>query len=315
MFQNRDQQVGVFFATATFCFYGLTPLYFKAVQHVAPLEVLGHRVFWSVLFLILLLAWWGGSRAALKTLLSWRVLPWLFLSGAIIGFNWGVFIWTVHADRVLEASLGYYINPLVNVLLGLLFLGERLRGLQWLAVLIAGAGTVNMVVAQGVVPWAGLALAFSFGFYGLVRKQVPIKATVGLLVETAMLLPFVLLAALWAWQAEVMSFTRVGLATDGLLIAAGVITTLPLIWFANAARRLNLSTIGFFQYIAPTVTLCLAVFLFGEVFTKAHAVTFGLIWLALGMLMVDTIRHHRRLGGVRSASSGDTAQSSVHRET
>ncbi|MCP1726766.1 chloramphenicol-sensitive protein RarD [Natronospira proteinivora] len=293
MFRDHNERIGVFFATATFCFYGLTPLYFKAVQHVPALEVLGHRIFWSVLFLVGLLWWWGGSRAAARSLMSWKVLPWLFLSGAIIGFNWGVFIWTVHADRVLEASLGYYINPLVNVLLGLLFFGERLRWPQWVGVTLAAAGTVNMVVAQGVLPWAGLALAFSFGFYGLVRKKVAVKASIGLLVETAMLLPLVLLAAAWAWQADMLSFAHGDLKTDLLLISAGVITTLPLIWFANAARRLPLSVIGFFQYIAPTVTLCLAVFLFGEDFTPAHGVTFALIWIALALLMADTIRYRR----------------------
>ncbi|MDQ2070675.1 EamA family transporter RarD [Natronospira bacteriovora] len=294
MFRDQQERSGVIYATATFCFYGLTPLYFKAVQHVSALEVLGHRIVWSVLFLILLMAWWGGLGRGLSGLWRRDVLPWLLLSGAIIGFNWGVFIWTVHADRVLEASLGYYINPLVNILLGLIFLGERLRPVQWVAVGLAATGTLTLVLAQGIVPWAGLALAFSFGFYGLVRKRVAVRAASGLLVETALLLPAVILAGLWAWQAGQLVFLNLNLRTDLLLLAAGVITTLPLIWFANAARRLPLSVIGFFQYIAPTVTLCLAVFLFGETFTTAHGVTFGLIWLALALLMADTIRNRRR---------------------
>ncbi|MEA5445533.1 EamA family transporter RarD [Gammaproteobacteria bacterium AB-CW1] len=301
MFRSSEEKAGVIFATATFIFYGLTPIYFKAVQHVPALEVLGHRIAWSVVFLFLLIAWWGGLRRGLAGLWRRDVLPWLLLSGAIIGFNWGVFIWTVHADRVMEASLGYYINPLVNVLLGLVFLGERLRPVQWLAVLMAAAGTLNLVLAQGVMPWASFALALSFGFYGLVRKRVEVRAASGLLVETLLLLPAVLLLALWAWQAGELRFLQVDWRTDLLLVAAGVITTLPLIWFANAARRLPLSALGFFQYIAPTVTLCLAVFVFGELFTAAHGITFGLIWAALILLMADTIRSRRK----RSAPLSD----------
>ena len=293
MFRDRNERVGVLFATATFCFYGLTPLYFKAVQHVSALEVLGHRVVWSVLFLVVLTAWWGGVGRAGRELFQRDVWPWLLLSGCIIGFNWGVFIWTVHADRVLEASLGYYINPLVNVLLGLVFLGERLRPVQWIAIALAALGTASMVYAQGVLPWASLALAVSFGFYGLVRKRVEVRAASGLLVETLLLLPLFLLLGAWAWQAGELVFLSGDRKTDLLLVLAGVVTTLPLIWFANAARRLPLSVLGFFQYIAPTVTLCLAVFLFGEAFTAAHGVTFGLIWLALLLLMADTIRFRR----------------------
>lgn len=295
MFRDQEERTGVLYATATFCFYGLSPLYFKTVQHVSALEVLGHRITWSVLFLMMLIAWGGGFGASFRGLFRRDVLPWLFLSGAIIGFNWGVFIWTVHADRVLEASLGYYINPLVNIFLGMIFLSERLRPAQWVAMLLAAVGTLNMVIAQGVVPWAGLALAFSFGFYGLVRKRVEVRAATGLLVETVLLLPLVLVAAVWAGRNGLLMFAQGDLKTDLLLVAAGVITTLPLIWFANAARRLPLSVIGFFQYIAPSVTLCLAVFLFGETFTPAHGVTFGLIWVALALLMADTIRDRRRM--------------------
>ena len=296
MFRSREEQVGVFFATATFCFYGLTPIYFKAVGHVPALEILGHRILWSVLFLALLVSWWGDWPRLLKALRQPRVAGWLLVSGALIGFNWGVFIWTIHADRILEASYGYYINPLVNVLLGLVFLQERLRPLQWVAVGLAGLGTLNLGVMQGLVPWAGLALAFSFGFYGLVRKRVPVTGANGLTVETLLLLPAVLVGFAWFGMAGEVHFGQVDISTDVLLVAAGVVTTLPLIWFANAARRLPLSVIGFFQYIAPTITFLLAVLVYGEDFTLAHRITFVLIWTALILLMADTIRH-RRQGG------------------
>ena len=293
MFRSREEQVGVFFATATFVFYGLTPIYFKAVGHVPALEVLGHRIFWSVLFLAVLVTWWGGWGRFQGSLRNPGVLGWLVVSGCLIGFNWGVFIWTIHADRILEASYGYYINPLVNVLLGLVFLRERLRFVQWIAVGLAAVATLNLGLMQGLVPWAGLALAFSFGFYGLVRKRVPVTGANGLMIETLLLLPLVLAGFVWFGLAGELAFQAVDLRTDLLLIAAGVITTLPLIWFANATRRLPLSVIGFFQYIAPTVTFLLAVFVYGEEFTLAHRITFVLIWTALAILMADTIRHRR----------------------
>lgn len=310
MFRSRDEQVGVFFATATFVFYGLTPIYFKAVGHVPALEVLGHRILWSVLFLFILVSWWGDWGRLLNALRRPRVAGWLLVSGALIGFNWGVFIWTIHADRILEASYGYYINPLVNVLLGLVFLQERLRALQWLAVGLAAVGTLNLGLMQGIVPWGGLALAFSFGFYGLVRKRVPVTGATGLTVETLLLLPAVLAGFAWFGLAGEVHFTQVDWRTDALLVAAGVITTVPLIWFANAARRLPLSAIGFFQYIAPTLTFLLAVFVYGEDFTLAHRITFVLIWTALVLLMADTIRHRHRTGRAAEAARGKSSQSS-----
>lgn len=209
-----------------------------------------------------------------------RRLGILLATASLLTFNWGLYIYGVNADRVVETSLGYFINPLVNVMLGFLFLKERLNHGQKLAVLLAGLGVANFVWHFGEVPWIALGLAFSFAFYGLLRKVVAVTPMVGLAVETLLLAPVALMLVGY-WAATGVGHLGVDWSTNLLFIGSGVMTSLPLLWFNNAAKRLRLSTLGFFQYMAPSLQLMLGVFLYHEPFTHTHALTFGLIWLAL----------------------------------
>lgn len=283
---------GVACAVGAFGLWGLFPLYFKTVAHVPAPEVLSHRILWSVLFVALLL-WllrqWPAVFAALRdrpTLLR------LLVSALLIALNWLVFIWAVAHDRVLEGSLGYFITPLVSVLLGRLVLGETLTRLQWLAVVLAAAGVAWMLAGIGRLPWVSLLLAATFGSYGLVRKTTVVAAAPGLFVETLLLAAPALGFLLWLGDDGV--FGHGTLASDGLLAAAGLVTAIPLILFAQAARRLRLASVGLFQYITPTGHLLLAVLVFGEPFTPDHAISFGCIWLALALYSFSAWRYPYR---------------------
>src|SRR5690606_4484302 len=302
MQENRETATGVIYALLAYGLWGFSPIYFTAIDHVGALDVLGHRVVWSVVLLVVLLGLRGRLREILPLLRDFARMRWLLVSAAIISVNWGIYIYAVQSGRILEASLGYYINPLVSILLGLLFLRETLRRWQLVAVLLATAGTLNLVLGQGAVPWLSLALAFSFGFYGLVRKSAPVAPLVGLFVETLLVLPVALVFLFWIEQQGQGSFGNVDAYTDVMLIAAGLVTALPLLWFTNAAKRLRLSTLGMFQYLAPTVQLVLAVGFYGEHFSATHAVAFALIWLALAVYTADALRvqraHRRGAGGM-----------------
>lgn len=291
---NREAAVGVGYALLAYGLWGFSPIYFKAIDHVPALDVLGHRVVWSALLLAVLLGLRRRLGEIAGVLRDFARLRWLLVSALLISANWGAYIYSVQSDRILEASLGYYINPLVSVFLGMLFLKESLRPWQWLAIALAAAGTLNMALSLGVVPWLSLFLAFSFGFYGLVRKAAPVPPMLGLFVETLLVAPAALAFLAWLDLQGEGSFARIDRYTDFMLVAASLVTALPLLWFTNAAKRLRLSTVGMFQYIAPTVQFFLAVFVYGEIFTIAHAVTFGLIWFALALYTFDVVRVQRR---------------------
>ncbi len=279
--------------TAYIC-WGLFPLYFKAIEAVPAVEIIVSRVLWSALFGSLLLAawkhpgWWRQLRD------NPRRLAILAGSGTLIAANWLIYVWAVNNGRMVEASLGYYINPLVNVLLGMLVLGERLRRLQWLAVALAAAGVAQQIWQVGSVPWVSLALALTFGFYGLIRKQAPVAALPGLVVETWLLVPLAL-----AWLAfnpgAHSAQPDFWLTTDGLwLLAAGPITLVPLVSFNAAARHLPYTTLGFLQYLAPTLVLLLAVFKYHEPLSAQALVAFAFIWAALVVYSVDAVVNLRR---------------------
>lgn len=282
------------YALAAFCFWGLVPIYFKAVAVVPPLELLAHRVLWSVPLVALLITLgrqWGPLRRALASRRVWLILC---LSASLAACNWFVFIYAIVSGRVLQASLGYFINPLVNVILGLVFLRERLRPWQAVAVLLAAAGTLNLALAAGQIPWISLSLAFSFGTYGLLRKTVRIESLNGLLVETSLLSPAALGYLLLLAAQGRGAFWAGGPEISGLLILAGAVTALPLVWFTSAARRLPYTTIGLFQYLAPSIQFCLAVFVYQEPFSKAHLITFAYIWAGLTLYMTDSYRARNR---------------------
>lgn len=280
-------------AFTAFAIWGLAPLYFKAVGSVPPVEIVAHRVLWSALLLAVLLALWRGFGHLRRLRTEPRLLAVLTLTAVLTGSNWLVFVWAISADRVLEASLGYFINPLVSVLLGRLFLGERLRPLQQVAVALACAGVLWRMLQVGALPWVALFLALTFGFYGLLRKRAPIDAVSGLFVETLLTLPLALAWLGWLAVHGELNFGH-GAATDWLLPLAGVLTAVPLMLFAFGAQRLPLSTIGFLQYIAPTLNFVLAVFVFREPFDNLQLIGFGLIWAALAVYSLDMASAARR---------------------
>jgi chloramphenicol-sensitive protein RarD len=278
---------GLIFALAAYGLWGVMPLYFRAVANVRPIEVLAHRVVWSVLFLAGLLTVLGAWPAVRASLANPRTRRVLVASTLLIASNWFVFICGVSTGQVVQASLGYYINPLLNVLLGVLLFRERLRRAQWLGLALAAAGLVYLVVAQGEWPWLALFLAGSFAAYGALRKVARVDAVVGLSIETLLLLPAALgMMAYWNWEGR-LGLGALGTGTDLLLLAAGVVTAVPLLCFGAAARRLPLSTLGFVQYLSPTLSFLLAVLYLGEPFRPAQQVCFGLIWSALLLVSLD----------------------------
>ena len=286
---------GAAYAIAAYGAWGLNPVYFKAVSDIPALEVLAHRVVWSLLLVGFLVLVSRRGALLLEALRDRRTLALMALSTAILSVNWLIYIWAINVERVLETSLGYYINPLLSVLLGVVVLGERLSRLQLVAVALAALAVVNLAVGVAGLPWIALSLAATFALYGLIRKTARIGALDGMVVETAIMLPLALVyIALLAGEGS-GHFATVGRWTDLLLILSGPVTMLPLIWFASAARRLPLSMVGFFQYIAPTGHFLLAVFVFGEPFTRSHLTTFLLIWTAVALFVWESVRQRSRV--------------------
>ena len=285
---------GALFAFLAFLIWGLSPVYWKALHSVGAFEIILHRIIWSFVFLMPLVAarrQWSEFKAAVTTP---KTLAILMATSLLVGGNWLIYIWAVNNGRVLQASLGYYINPLVNIVLGMVFLQERLRRAQAVAVGLATLGVLNLTVRYGVFPWVSLALAFSFGFYGLVRKVAAVGALVGLTVETLLLTAPAGLGVLYLYRTHTGAFLATDGPTDLLLMGTGILTATPLLLFNLGAKRITLATLGFIQYTAPTGMLLLGITLFGEPFTGIQAGTFGLIWSALAIYSWDTVRIHRR---------------------
>ncbi len=289
---THNASSGLVFALGSFGLWGLSPAYWKLLAHVAPFEILAHRVVWSVALLGGFMARGGRFVGLFRVLKSPKVLLALVATSALISINWVTFIWAVSVGRVLETSLGYFINPLISVALGFLVLGERLNRAQIIALVLATAGVVNLTWALGVPPWISLMLAVTFGVYGLVRKVLPVGALEGLFAETVVVLPIAIGYLLWTAHTGVGAFGQTGVATNLLLILSGPVTVVPLLLFGLAARRLRLSTLGLTQYTAPSIHFVLAVWAFGESITTAHLVTFALIWSGLAVFSADSF--HRR---------------------
>jgi chloramphenicol-sensitive protein RarD len=281
-------KAGVCYAVLAYTAWGLLPVYWKCFGQIPAVEVLSHRILWSVLFLTGLLLFQHRSVEFRQLWQSPNRLGVLLATASLLAFNWGLYIYGINTNRVVETSLGYFTNPLVSVMLGFLFLKERLNCGQKLAVLLAGLGVANFVWQFGAVPWIALGLASSFAFYGLLRKVVPVTPIVGLIVETLLVTP-VALALVGYWAVTGLGHWGMSGSTDLLFIGSGVMTSLPLLWFNNAAKRLRLSTLGFFQYVAPSLQLLLGVLLYHEPFTHTHAVTFGFIWVALAIYSTTSL--------------------------
>jgi chloramphenicol-sensitive protein RarD len=286
-------RAGLLFGIAAYGFWGVVPWYFRQLSHVPAPVVLGHRIIWSVLVLALLVTGYRQWPQMRQIAGSRRAWVWLGASTVCIGSNWLVFIHAVASNQLLQSSLGYFMTPLINVLLGMVFLHERLRSAQWVAVVLAAAGVTYLTVVQGGLPWIALALAVSFGFYGLLRKRAPAGPMTGLFFETLLLLPLAAAYLIWAHTGP-GSESFEGPGTLTLLIFLGLITSVPLIWFAAAARRLPLVTLGFLQYISPTLQFLMAVWVFGEPFDEQRAAAFAVIWTALAVYVYDTVRHASR---------------------
>ncbi len=288
--ESDESWSGAGYAAAAYVWWGLVPAYWKLFGDVPPLEIVAHRVLWSLAFTGPLVVLLGRRGELVEVLRDPRRRLALAASGALIALNWGIFIWAVGAGRIVETSFGYFLNPLVSVALGVALLGERLRPPQRAAIALAALGVVILGVGTGAAPWIPLALALTFGTYGLLRKVTRVSSLVGLTIETALVAPLAL-AAVAAFQARGVSHFAAG---DGrstaLFLLSGVMTAFPLLWFARAARRLPLSTLGLFQYLAPTIAAVLAVVFYGETFDGIRALALSFIWAGIAVFSVDSLR-------------------------
>lgn len=297
----KSGRAGLMFGLGAYLLWGVLPLYFKLLAQVSAAEIVAHRIIWSLVFLALLATIWRRWPAIRAAIANRRVLATLTVTALLIAVNWLVYIWAVINGHVLAGSLGYYLNPLVNVLLGVVILKEKLSRGQAAAVLLAGAGVAVLAAGAGEGLWISLVLAFSFALYGFLRKVAPVDAIEGLSIETAILAPVALGWVLWLRSAGQGGFGAFGTATDLLLVLGGAVTAIPLLLFTAAAKRLPYSTLGFLQYIAPSIQFLLAVLAFGEPLTAAHMVCFGAIWTALAVFAFEGIRLGRAASRARAA--------------
>ena len=279
---------GVLSAGCAFLMWGVFPLYLKTLKAIPPLEILSHRVFWSFIMLALILTLrhqWGWITSIKK---NPRITAAFIASASMLAINWVVYIWSINHDRIVDASLGYFIAPLFNVLFGVM-LGERLRLWQWISVGLAATGVAWLTISAGQLPWIGLTLAFTFGLYGLLRKIASLGALEGLTLETLVMLPLSALFLLLPESGSSHAFINAGIITSLLLIAAGPVTAIPLLLFAYGARRIPLSLVGILQYIGPTIQLLLGIYLYNEVFSSTKLIGYGLIWCALGLYSIESL--------------------------
>ncbi len=287
--QQKLYKTGLVYALVCYCTWGVFPLYWKLLSQIPPQQILAHRIVWSLLFLLIILAI-RREKVFIQYLSSPRTLGLLIPTAALIGGNWFTYIYAVNNNHIVDASLGYYINPMVNVLLGVVFLKERLSRIQVIAVSFAFAGVAYLTLHYGKLPLISLFLAFSFGLYGLFRKKANLQSMPGLMVETLLLAP----VALWyLWHVEIQgtgAFMHYSGLLDLLLILGGPITAIPLFWFGIAATRIPLSTLGFIQYLSPTIQLLIGIFVFSEPFDTAYLISFGLVWTGLGIYTYSVIR-------------------------
>lgn len=292
--ENVDTPSGWAYGLAAYGLWGIIPLYFRLLRHVPPLEVLAHRALWAFLLiggLIVALGITGHVRAVLR---DRRTLLTLVGSTLLIAVNWYTYIYSVSSQQVMQASLGYFITPLANMLIGVVALHERLRRLQIAAIAFAAAGVVVLTSHTGQVPWIALSLTVSFSLYGLLRKIARAEALVGLFVETTLLAPLALGYLVWLSYQGVGSLTPDDPRTIGILVLSGPVTTVPLVCFAAAARRLRMTTLGFLQFLAPMLQAAVAVFVLGEEFSTAYARAFPLIWLAAALYLADAMWMRRK---------------------
>lgn len=287
---NSEYKKGAINALCAYTLWGLAPIYFKLLSGVSAPEILVHRIIWSFILLVIIIVAMGKWRKVQEIIKQPKIFFSLALSSILLGFNWLVFIWAINNNHILEASLGYYINPLFNVVLGMIFFSERLSKWKTIAVLLALTGVAIQIISLGSVPLVALSLAASFGIYGLIRKKVPVDSLAGLLIESAWLLPL----AIGYWYGFVDSETgnmfNNETSLNVALLAAGIVTTAPLLFFTGAAKRLPLATLGFFQYLGPSLMFIVAISFYNELIVFEKLVTFAFIWCALIVFSLSSIK-------------------------
>lgn len=285
---------GILYGIGAYALWGFFPIYWKQLHHVPALQLLGHRIGWSFLLLAAMI-WVRGEWPELRAALNKRTWGIYTIAAVLIGLNWLTYVWAVNAGYIVETSLGYFINPLFSVLMGVIFLRERLRPAQWVPVGVAAAGVVYLTFVYGRLPWIALVLACTFGLYGLVKKLAPLGSLYGLTLETGILFIPAFLYLIFMERSGQGAFLHTGLLSDALMVGAGVVTTIPLLMFASAARSIPLTMVGILQYIAPTLQFLLGVFVYKEPFDHAHLLGFSIVWLALILFWVENFIHHRFL--------------------
>jgi len=297
-----ESRLGVIYAMSAFGLWAIGPLFFKLLSHVSPFEVIAHRVIWSVVFGVAVVLITSRTKDIVRAFKTPEIMLKLMLTGMIISGNWVLFVWAISVGLTLEASLGYFINPLLNVLIGFVLLGERLTKLQTIAVILAGIGVVVQTIGAGVFPWLAMVLAVSFASYGYFRKTVNVGPVQGFVIETSLLLPFAIAYAVWLAVYGAANFATTTSDTY-LLVLCGPLTAIPLMLFASGAKRLRYSTIGILQYIAPTGMFLIAVFVFNESVGFWKLISFGFIWVALAIYSFDTIRQDRKAKKQKNGST------------
>lgn len=285
---------GIFFGLAAYVLWGILPVYWKALELVSPFEILSSRFMWSCVFVLLLIIFqkkWPLFAKEVKQVFSnVKTGAAMAAAGITISFNWGTFIWAVNNGHIVETSMGYYINPLVSILFAVVFLRERLDKMQLAAITCAFIGVASMVYSFGKIPWVSLTLAFTFALYGLLKKILPVSALTSIMLETLLITPLALVYEYNLWQQGVSFYASGNLQVIMMLTGAGVVTAIPLLFFTAGARLLPLKIIGFLQYISPTLTLLIGVFVYNEAFTASHLLAFGWIWAALLLFIVSQLR-------------------------
>ena len=287
---NNNDRNGVVFAISAYLLWGLAPIYFKLIASISADEIMVHRIIWSSLLLFIIVIISKKLPVLITTLKQPKLLAKLALSASFLLVNWFLFIWAINNDHLLDASLGYFINPLFSVALGVVFLGERLRKMQKFAVMLAFCGVIGQLIALGSLPVISLALAGTFGIYGLLRKKMHLDSFVGLLIESSMMLPLALTYWLLFVDSNTANMFANSMNLNMLLIATGIVTTAPLLCFTAAAKRLTLATLGFFQYIGPSIMFVLATFYYHETLQTGKLYTFAAIWLALVIYSFDSLQ-------------------------
>ncbi len=284
---------GILYGIGAYVLWGFFPLYWKVLHQVSALQVIGHRIGWSFIVLIIFILITKQWQEFRSVAFNAKTIGIYAVASVLLSINWLIYVWGVNAGFIVETSLGYFINPLLSVLLGVLFLRERLRPAQWIPVILAAIGVIYLTVVYGRLPWIALSLAFSFGIYGLVKKLAPLGSLYGLTLETAIVFPIALIYLIFVEANDTGAFLHAGARVDLFLAGAGIVTTIPLLMFASAAKQIPLTMMGILQYIAPTLQFFIGIFIYKEPFDQSHLIGFGIVWVALIIFWVENFTAHR----------------------